>query len=103
MRACTPSPPCPLHPSPRPATRSPHSEALRARLEEDRRARRRKLGLPEELTEEERAAEAERERAKAEEAAASKRHVYVKPISGGCGLNMGGMMYIYYIYNYIYN
>lgn len=57
------------------------SEALRAKLEEDRRERRRKLGLPEELTEEEKAREAEKARKKAEEEV-QRRHVYVKPISG---------------------
>jgi len=50
--------------------------------EEDRRQRRRKMGLPEELTEEERAAEAakaaEKERAKASAAAA---FVPVKPVT----------------------
>lgn len=57
------------------------SAALRAKLEEDRKERRRKLGLPEELTEEEKAREAEKARKKAEEEE-TKRHVYVKPISG---------------------
>jgi hypothetical protein len=57
------------------------SAALRAKLEEDRKERRRKLGLPEELTEEEKAREAEKARKKAEEEE-GKRHVYVKPISG---------------------
>jgi hypothetical protein len=57
------------------------SEALRAKLEQDRRERRRKLGLPEELTEEEKAREAEKARKKAEEEAA-RHYVYVKPISG---------------------
>lgn len=64
----------------------PCSEALRARLEEDRRERRRRLGLPEELTEEEKAREAERARKKAEQETA-KRQVFghVKPISGEWG------------------
>jgi hypothetical protein len=59
-------------------------------LEEDRKERRRKLGLPEELTDEEKAREADKARKKAEEEEA-KRHVYVKPITGaslyspGCG------------------
>jgi hypothetical protein len=57
------------------------SEKLRAKLEQDRRERRRKLGLPEELTEEEKAKEAEKARKKAEEEAA-RHYVYVKPISG---------------------
>lgn len=57
------------------------SAALRAKLEEDRRERRRKLGLPEELTEEEKAKEAEKARKKAEEEE-QRRHVYIKPISG---------------------
>eukprot|EP00775_Hariotina_reticulata_P013661 gene13661-13783_t len=55
-------------------------EALRKKLEEDRRERRRKLGLPEELTDEEKAREEEKARKKAEEEV-SKRHVYIKPIS----------------------
>lgn len=57
------------------------SAALRAKLEEDRKERRRKLGLPEELTDEEKAREADKARKKAEEEEA-KRHVYVKPITG---------------------
>lgn len=65
------------------------SAALRAKLEEDRRERRRKQGLPEELTEEEKAREAEKARKKAEEEEA-KRHVYVKPISGACVGVRGG-------------
>ncbi|CAL8469381.1 g8922 [Coccomyxa elongata] len=54
-------------------------EKIRVKLEEDRRERRRKLGLPEELTEEEKAAEA----AKRAEAAKAKtaRALPVKPIS----------------------
>eukprot|EP00879_Flechtneria_rotunda_P025672 GHRR01027306.1.p1 GENE.GHRR01027306.1~~GHRR01027306.1.p1 ORF type:complete len:186 (+),score=60.47 GHRR01027306.1:425-982(+) len=55
-------------------------EALRAKLEEDRRDRRRKLGLPEELTEEEKQREAEKARKKAEEEV-KRHHVYIKPIS----------------------
>ena len=55
-------------------------DALRKKLEEDRRERRRKLGLPEELTEEEKARDAEKERAKAEQEL--KRHVFIKPVSG---------------------
>lgn len=51
-------------------------------MEEDRRERRRKLGLPEELTEEEKAKEAEKARKKAEQEETTKKHVYVKPISG---------------------
>lgn len=67
------------------------SEALRAKLEQDRRERRKKLGLPEELTEEEKAREAEKARKKAEEEAA-KHYVYVKPISGeqGRALRLAG-------------
>jgi hypothetical protein len=64
---------------------NPLSAALRAKLEEDRKERRRKLGLPEELTEEEKAREADKARKKAEEEEA-KRHVCVKPISGACGV-----------------
>ncbi|KAI8462523.1 MAG: hypothetical protein J3K34DRAFT_182318 [Monoraphidium minutum] len=55
-------------------------EKLRVKLEEDRRERRRKLGLPEELTEEEKAAEAEKARQKAA-AEVSRRTQYVKPVS----------------------
>lgn len=62
---------------------------MRAKLEEDRRERRRKQGLPEELTDEEKAREADKARKKAEEEEA-KRHVYVKPISGACGGVRGG-------------
>lgn len=60
-----------------------HREELRRKLEEDRRERRRKLGLPEELTEEEKAKEADKARQRAE--AEVKRHVFVKPVSGECG------------------
>ncbi len=71
-------------------------EALRAKLEEDRKERRRKLGLPEELTEEEKAREAEKLKRRAAEEAA-KHQVYVKPISGArvwcrsvmCALRLG--------------
>ncbi|GBF94079.1 hypothetical protein Rsub_07347 [Raphidocelis subcapitata] len=55
-------------------------EKLRAKLEEDRRERRRRLGLPEELTEEEKAAEAEKARQKAAQEVA-RRTQYVKPVS----------------------
>ena len=54
-------------------------EAIRKKLEEDRRERRRQLGLPEELTPEELEQERQREREKAEEEA--KRKLPVKPIS----------------------
>ena len=50
--------------------------------EEDRRARRRKLGLPEELTEEEKAQEAAAAAQKAEAAKKKGSFVTVKPISG---------------------
>lgn len=51
--------------------------------EEDRKARRRKLGLPEELTEEEKAAEAAAAAQKAEAASKKKAaFVSVKPITG---------------------
>jgi hypothetical protein len=60
-------------------------------LEEDRKERRRKLGLPEELTEEEKAREAEKARKKAEEEV-TKRHVYVKPITGEHIKRMHGML-----------
>jgi hypothetical protein len=58
-------------------------------LEEDRKERRRKLGLPEELTEEEKAREAEKARKKAEEEV-TKRQVYVKPITGEHSKQMHG-------------
>ncbi|KAK9831953.1 hypothetical protein WJX81_002741 [Elliptochloris bilobata] len=55
-------------------------EKIRAKVDEDRRARRRKMGLPEELTEEEKAAEAakaaEKERAKVANA-----FVPIKPVT----------------------
>lgn len=50
--------------------------------EEDRRARRRKLGLPEELTEEEKAQEAAAAAQKAEAAKKKGSFVTVKPVSG---------------------
>lgn len=51
--------------------------------EEDRRERRRKLGLPEELTEEEKAAEAAAAAQKAEAASKKKAaFVTVKPVTG---------------------
>uniref|UniRef100_A0A7S0YH05 UBA domain-containing protein n=1 Tax=Polytomella parva TaxID=51329 RepID=A0A7S0YH05_9CHLO len=58
-------------------------EEIRLRLEEDRRERRRRLGLPEELTEEEKAAEAEKKRKEAEEIAAKKAAFisHVKPVT----------------------
>lgn len=61
-----------------------YREALRLKLEEDKKARRRKLGLPEEPTPEELAAEAAKKEAqrKAEEEAAKKRAFLApKPIS----------------------
>jgi hypothetical protein len=61
-------------------TNKPNSEALRLKLEEDRKERRRRLGLPEELTEEEKAAEAEKARQKAA-AEAARRTQYVKPVA----------------------
>ena len=61
-------------------------EAIRVKIEEDRKERRRKLGLPEELTpeeqEEERKREEERARAAAEELAKKAANgLYVKPVS----------------------
>jgi len=53
-------------------------QALRAKLDEDRKARRRRLGLPEEPTEGERAAEAERRR-RAQEAADAERAAHGPP------------------------
>ncbi len=50
--------------------------------DEDRRARRRKLGLPEELTEEEKAQEAAAAAQKAEAAKKKNSFVSVKPVSG---------------------
>jgi len=50
--------------------------------DEDRRARRRKLGLPEELTEEEKAQEAAAAAQKAEAAKKKSSFVSVKPVSG---------------------
>jgi hypothetical protein len=50
-------------------------------VEEDRKERRRKLGLPEELTEEEKAAEAAK-RAVQEAKQASRMGLPVKPVSG---------------------
>ncbi len=50
--------------------------------DEDRRARRRKLGLPEELTEEEKAQEAAAAAQKAEAAKKKGSFVTVKPVSG---------------------
>ena len=50
--------------------------------DEDRRARRRKLGLPEELTEEEKAQEAAAAAQKAEAAKKKNSFVTVKPVSG---------------------
>eukprot|EP00210_Caulerpa_lentillifera_P000688 g665.t1 len=57
-------------------------EKIRAKLEEDRRERRRKLGLPEELTEEEKHKEEEKKALKAkEEAERLTKHVrFVKPV-----------------------
>mmetsp|Transcript_44596 Transcript_44596/g.113972 ORF Transcript_44596/g.113972 Transcript_44596/m.113972 type:complete len:413 (-) Transcript_44596:13-1251(-) len=55
--------------------------AIKAKIEEDRKERRRKLGLPEKLTEEEKAAEAARKAAEAEKAAASRMGLPVKPVS----------------------
>ena len=54
-------------------------EAIRKKLEEDRRERRRQLGLPEELTPEEVEEEKRREREKAEEEA--RRKLPVKPVA----------------------
>ncbi|KAJ9518564.1 hypothetical protein QJQ45_018525 [Haematococcus lacustris] len=68
-------------------------EKAKARLEEDRRERRRKLGLPEELTPEEKvvdplAREAERAAAAVREAEEKKKKNmvfgHVKPVTGGC-------------------
>jgi hypothetical protein len=61
-------------------------EAIRVKIEEDRKERRRKLGLPEELTpeeqEEERKREEERARVAAEELAKKAANgLYVKPVS----------------------
>ncbi|KAL6760941.1 hypothetical protein V8C86DRAFT_2544339 [Haematococcus lacustris] len=60
-------------------------EKAKARLEEDRRERRRKLGLPEELTPEEKAREAERAAAAAREAEEKKKKNtvfgHVKPVT----------------------
>ncbi len=56
--------------------------------ESDRRERRRKLGLPEELTEEER--EAERQKAAAKAAEEAKRKLPVKPITGMPALPVPG-------------
>ncbi|KAG2444724.1 hypothetical protein HXX76_001468 [Chlamydomonas incerta] len=56
-------------------------EELRRKLEEDRKERRRKLGLPEELTEEEKAREAEKRKKQEDEEASKKAFNYVKPIS----------------------
>mmetsp|Transcript_34804 Transcript_34804/g.98671 ORF Transcript_34804/g.98671 Transcript_34804/m.98671 type:complete len:412 (-) Transcript_34804:245-1480(-) len=53
---------------------------VKAQLEEDRRERRRKLGLPEELTEEEKAAEAAKAAEKAK-ASGTKMGVPIKPVS----------------------
>lgn len=54
-------------------------EKIRVKLEEDRRARRRRLGLPEELTEEEK--EAERQKAAEKAVAAAKKKLPIKPVS----------------------
>ncbi len=56
--------------------------ALLECADEDRRARRRKLGLPEELTEEEKAQEAAAAAQKAEAAKKKNSFVSVKPVSG---------------------
>ncbi len=56
--------------------------ALLGCADEDRRARRRKLGLPEELTEEEKAQEAAAAAQKAEAAKKKNSFVSVKPVSG---------------------
>lgn len=56
-------------------------EALRLKLEEDRKERRRKLGLPEELTEEEKAKEAEKKKKQEDEEVSKKAFNFVKPIS----------------------
>lgn len=61
-----------------------YREALRLKLEEDRKERRRKLGLPEEPTEEELRKEAEkkeREKKAAEEAAAQKAALAPRPVT----------------------
>jgi len=57
-------------------------ERIRMKLEEDRRERRRKLGLPEELTEEEKAKEQAKKQAKMEEEAERlrKHTAYAKPV-----------------------
>ena len=56
--------------------------ALLECADEDRRARRRKLGLPEELTEEEKVQEAAAAAQKAEAAKKKNSFVSVKPVSG---------------------
>lgn len=56
-------------------------DRIRVKLEEDRRARRRRLGLPEELTEEEKAQEAAAAAQKAEAAKKKGSFVTVKPVS----------------------
>eukprot|EP00197_Chlamydomonas_leiostraca_P003967 CAMPEP_0202869798 /NCGR_PEP_ID=MMETSP1391-20130828/13304_1 /ASSEMBLY_ACC=CAM_ASM_000867 /TAXON_ID=1034604 /ORGANISM="Chlamydomonas leiostraca, Strain SAG 11-49" /LENGTH=316 /DNA_ID=CAMNT_0049550181 /DNA_START=6 /DNA_END=956 /DNA_ORIENTATION=- len=58
-------------------------EKIRKQLEEDRRERRKKLGLPEELTEEEKAREAEKAAAAEREAEEAKRKIFghVKPVT----------------------
>jgi len=57
-------------------------EKIRLKIEEDRRERRRKLGLPEELTEEEKAREDAKREAKAKEEAdrIAKHTAYAKPV-----------------------
>lgn len=56
-------------------------DRIRVKLDEDRRARRRKLGLPEELTEEEKAQEAATAAKKADAAKKKNSFVTVKPVS----------------------
>ncbi|GAX81762.1 hypothetical protein CEUSTIGMA_g9190.t1 [Chlamydomonas eustigma] len=56
-------------------------EKIKAKLEEDRRERRRQMGLPEELTEEEKRAEAEKVEKQRKEEEGKKVFTFVKPIS----------------------
>ena len=72
--SCTPT---------RPHARARHicAPARPPGAEQDRRERRKRLGLPEELTEEEK--EAERQKAAAKAAEEAKRKLPVKPVTGG--------------------
>ncbi|MEW5312464.1 MAG: hypothetical protein WDW38_004097 [Sanguina aurantia] len=58
-----------------------YREKLRLKMEEDKKERRRKLGLPEELTDEEKARDAERAEKARLEAEAKKVFTFIKPVS----------------------